>query len=179
MVRNLAVLTVAVAIPLFSTALLQMSLAQITAASTEIVQGMVTGSYTALSGKTIFTHYKIQVAERWKGAANATTDVAIPGGSFNKLRQSFAGVPVLQTGQTYLLFLWQGASGPNQPVGLNQGIFEIEPGGSESAMAFRPASGETMLDAVHKPVVDRPVRMRLTEMRAHITAALAGTGAAR
>ena len=123
MVRNLAVLTVAVAIPLFSTALLQMSLAQITAASTEIVQGTVTGSYTALSGKTIFTHYKIQVAERWKGAANATTDVAIPGGSFNNLRQSFAGVPVLQTGQTYLLFLMAGSQRPEPAGGIEPGHF--------------------------------------------------------
>jgi hypothetical protein len=171
MVRRIALLFL-IAIPVFATALLQMSMDQITAASTEIVEGTVTGSYTAMSGKTIFTHYKVEVTQRMKGPANATTDVAIPGGSFNHVRQSFAGVPILQIGQPYLLFLWQAAAGPNQPVGLNQGVFAIEGGSTTTAMAFRPAVSETMLDAAHRQVIDRPIRMRLSDIRARIATVL-------
>ena len=174
MVRRFAAILMAMATPVFATALLQMSMDQMTKASTEIVQGTVTGAYTAMSGQTIFTHYTVQVAQRLKGAGNPTTDVAIPGGSFKGIRQSFAGVPVLQTGQQYILFLWQGKSGPNQPVGLNQGVFEVENGGADGAVASRPAVGETMLNAARKPVIDRPVQMRLSQMHSRIAATLAG-----
>lgn len=177
MVRKFA-LVFLIVIPVFATALLQMSMDQMTAASTEIVEGTVTGSYTAMSGKTIFTHYKVEVTQRMKGPANATADVAIPGGSFNHLRQSFAGVPILQVGQQYLLFLWQGATGPNQPVGLNQGVFAIEGGSTSAAMASRPAVGETMLDSAHRRVIDRPVSMRLSDVHARVAAVLSGTPAA-
>ena len=165
---------IAMAAPLLSTALLQLSLTQMTAVSTEIVQGTVTGSTVARSGNTIFTHYQVQVLQRWKGANNPTTDVAIPGGALQGVRQSFPGVPVLQTGQQYLLFLWQGNTGPNQPVGLTQGVFNVssQPGGETTV--FRSAAGEMMLNAAHQPVMDHPVTMRLSEMRSHIAAALAG-----
>ncbi len=177
MARNLAALSLAfltVAMPLFPTALLQMNMDQITAVSTEVVEGTVTGSSTGLSGQTIFTHYSVQVANRWKGAPNPTTDVALPGGTFKNLRQSFAGVPVLRTGQQYVLFLWQGKTGPNQPVGLTQGIFEVDANATGGPQAFRPATGEMMLNASHQPVMDREVRMPLTEMHARITSLVAG-----
>ncbi len=175
--RNCILCLIALAVPAFSTALLQMSMDQITAASTEIVQGTVSSSYTALSGTTIFTHYKIQVAQRWKGLANATTDVAIPGGSFKNLRQSFAGVPILETGHEYMLFLWQGAKGPNQPVGLNQGIFEVQEGTSGGLLVSRPATGETMLNSAHRAVVDHAIQMPLEQMHSRIAAVLRGVAA--
>lgn len=162
-----------VAIPLFPAALLQMSMDRITAVSTEVVQGTVAGSYTALSGQTIFTHYSVRVTSRWKGPANPATDVALPGGSFKGMRQSFSGVPLLRTGQQYVLFLWQGKTGPNQPVGLTQGIFEVDANAPNGPLAFRPATGEMMLNASHQPVIDRGVRMPLTEMRARVTSLIA------
>ncbi len=162
----------AIALPALASILQQMTVEQMTAASTEIVQGMVTGSYPAQSGGTIFTHYSVQVTQRLKGPNNPTTDVAIPGGSLNGLRQSFPGMPVLKTGAAYMLFLWQGKSGPNQPVGLNQGIFEVGAGNNNQIMASRRASGEAMLGSDGKPVVDHPVRMRMTDLRGRVTAAL-------
>ncbi len=165
--------------PARATALLQLTMEQMTAASTEIVQGTVSGSHTALSGSTIFTHYTIQVSQRWKGANNPTTDVAIPGGLLNGVRQSFPGVPVLASGQQYLLFLWQGGKGPNQLVGLNQGLLEVGTDASGLMMVSRRATGEAMLASTGKPVVDQPVRIKLSEVRARLAAALAIPKAAR
>lgn len=152
-----------------------MTIEQMTAASTEIVQGSVTGSYVALSGGTIFTHYTVQVSERLKGPANPSTDVAVPGGSLNGLRQSFPGLPVLTGGQQYLLFLWQGPKSPNQPVGMGQGILQVSATGTQQ-MAFRPASGEMMIGANGKAVTDRAVRMKLSDLRTRVSAALARGG---
>jgi hypothetical protein len=139
------------ALPVLPSVLQQMSMEQMTAASTEIVQGTVSASYTAMGGNTIFTHYTIQVTQRMKGPNNPTTDVAIPGGSLKGLRQSFPGMPVLNVGGNYMLFLWQGKTGPNQPVGLNQ---------------------EAMLGADGKPVMDRGVRMRMVDLRSRVASAL-------
>ncbi len=167
------------ALPGLAAVLQQMSLEQMTAASTEIVQGTVTGSYVAMSGNTIFTHYAVQVSERLKGPNNPTTDVAIPGGSLKGLRQSFPGLPVLQTGQQYMLFLWQGAKGPNQPVGMNQGILQVGAGEDGQMVASRHASGEMMFRGDGKPVADRAVRMRVPDLQARISALVAGGSRAR
>jgi hypothetical protein len=160
------------ALPVLPSVLQQMSMEQMTAASTEIVQGTVSASYTAMSGNTIFTHYTIQVTQRMKGPNNPTTDVAIPGGSLKGLRQSFPGMPVLNVGGNYMLFLWQGKTGPNQPVGLNQGIFDVGPDSSNQTMASRRASGEAMLGADGKPVMDPGVRMRMVDLRSRVASAL-------
>lgn len=151
--------------------LLQLSTEQMTSAATAIVRGKVTGSYVAQSGRTLFTHYSVQVAERWKGNPQATVDVAVPGGSLNGLRQSFVGVPVLQTGKQYLLFLWTGSQGPTQTVGLTQGVFEVDTSNGQSVV-WRRASGEMMVGSNGQPVSDQAVNMQLTAMHARVMAAL-------
>jgi hypothetical protein len=174
--RKFAILCVLAVWPAWPVTLQQLSTAQMTAASTAIVRGTISGSYTALSGKTIFTHYTVQVAETWKGAPVTTADVAVPGGALNGLRQSFAGVPALQAGQEYLLFLWTGSKGPTQLTGLTQGALAVQPGGSGGLTVSRQATGEIMLNTLGRPIVDQPVMMSLTTMRANVKAALAGAG---
>ena len=82
----------------------QLSTDQMAKSATAIVRARVTGSSADFSGSTIYTHYKLQVSEVWKGSGMA--EVMLPGGVANGYRQAFPGVPVLQTGSEYVLFLW-------------------------------------------------------------------------
>src|ERR1035438_1920110 len=69
----------------------QLSLDQMTQSATAIIRARVTGSSASFTGSTIYTHYKLQVTETWKGFS--TTDVVLPGGVAGGYRQSFPGVP--------------------------------------------------------------------------------------
>jgi hypothetical protein len=168
----LATLGIWAAAPLWPVTLQQLTSAQMTSASTAIVRGTISGSYTALSGKTIFTHYTVQVSETWKGTPVTTADVALPGGALKGVRQSFPGVPVLQMGQEYLLFLWTGSTGPTQLTGLTQGALAIESDISGQLMVARRATGEIMLNSLGRPISDQAVLMPLASMRATVSAAL-------
>lgn len=165
--------------PLRSATLEQLSLDEMAVKSTAIVRGKVTGAYAAFSGRMIYTHYTVQVSERFKGAGESTVDVAAPGGVANGLRQTFEGAPVFHTGEEYVFFLWRGETGPTQVVGLTQGLFAIDPGGSRDPAVTRAASRETMLAAgTGRPVKDQTLVMPLSQLRGRIAAALAaGSGA--
>lgn len=155
----------------------QLTIDQVARVSTEVIRGQVTASYTALEGRTVFTHFRVQVSERWKGSSKAASDVAIPGGVFNGVRQTFAGVPALEIGKKYVLFLWTGPRGPTQLVGMHQGLFETSAAGDGEMMASRKASSELMLDAFARPVNDQAVRMRLSDLKSRVHRA--GTGVAQ
>ena len=156
--------------------LVQLSMTDLIAKSTAIVHGIVQGSYTAFTGPVIFTHYRVQVAERWKGAAGAAVDVAVPGGVEKGVRQTYEGAPLLQPGDECVLFLWTGKSGMTQIMGFSQGVFAVARDGSADPSATRSATHELMLDAVtHGQVNDQPVTMRLSELRSLVTGSL-GTG---
>jgi hypothetical protein len=172
--RKAIIIAALAALPAWPVTLQQLTTAQMSGVSTAIVRGTISGSYTALSGRTIFTHYTIQVSETWKGTSVSTADVAVPGGALNGLRQSFPGVPVLQVGQEYLLFLWTGSKGPTQLTGLTQGALVVQADTSGNLTVSRQATGEIMLNSLGRPINDQPVLMPLSSMRATVTAALAG-----
>ena len=161
---------------LSGTTLEYLSLSDMTAKSTAIVRGTVVSSYAAFTGPVIYTHYKIQVIESYKGTVQTSVDVAFPGGVANGRRQSFSGVPQLQTGSQFVFFLWSGNSGLTQIVGLTQGIFSVS---SYDATASGPtvtraASAELMLEpGTGKPVKDKSLAMRLSELKARISGAAA------
>lgn len=152
----------------------QLSLDQMIDLSTEIVSGTVGATYVAQSGKTIYTHYKIQVAERFKGASNAVSDVAIPGGSLQGLRQTYPGVPTIKRGVEYLFFLWSGSSGPTQLIGLSQGLLQIGTDSTGATIAQRAAVTEAMLNSLGRPVADQPVTLQLSDLRAKVSGQAGG-----
>jgi len=41
----------------------------------------------------IYTRFQIQVTERFKGPAQSSVEVVVPGGVANNLRQTFSGTP--------------------------------------------------------------------------------------
>jgi hypothetical protein len=160
--------------PLQGATLERLSLGDMIVKSTAIVRGTVTGSKASASGPMIYTHYAIQVTERYKGGAQDGQDVAVPGGIANHLRQTFPGAPELQAGQEYVLFLWTGPSGLTQIIGLTQGLFTLTTT-SSGTTATRPPAPEMMLDpGTGQQVKDGALVMTLGDLRKRITGALRG-----
>jgi hypothetical protein len=175
--RRLLVVAALLGVAQLQAATLQrLSMTDLIAKSTAIVRGTVQDSYTAYSGPVIFTHYRVQVAERWKGSAGAIVDVAVPGGVARGIEQSYSGAPRFQPGEEYVLFLWTGKSGMTQVMGFSQGVFAVARDGSADPGVTREATHELMLDpATHAEVNDRPLTLRLSALRAQVTGALGAT----
>jgi len=154
--------------PLQGATLERLSLEEMIAKSTAIVRGKVVGSYAALSGPAIYTHYSVQVSERLKGDGSNSVEVVVPGGVAGGLRMSVSGAPVLNTGDEFVFFLYTGKSGLTSIVGLTQGLFSLAKGASDPT-ATRTASRELMLDRVTaRPVKDETLVMPLSQLRARI-----------
>jgi hypothetical protein len=149
-----------------------LTLDQLTQNATAIVRARVTGLSASFTGATIYTHYKLQVSEVWKGSGAA--EVMLPGGVAGGYRQSFPGVPALKTGAEYVLFLWTSAStGITHLVGLTQGLLDVTTAADGSILVSRARIGETVLDSTGREVKDQAVRMNLSALKTRIR----GTGA--
>ncbi len=146
----------------------RLTLDQMSSKATAIVCGRVVSSQAVLENDSIYTHYVVQVTDRWKGADRQTEEVVLPGGVAGGLRQNFAGVPTLETGKQYVLFLWTGSSGRTQLLGLTQGLFEVAPSSTGEMMAGRGISAELMLDSNGKAVQDQAIRMPLTDLSTRV-----------
>jgi hypothetical protein len=135
--------------------------------STEIVRGRVMSAGGMKRGSMIYTRARVQVIEWWKGKAAASIDVHVPGGVYGGERQIVSGAPQLKEGYEYVLFLWTGRSGMTQVIGLSQGVFDLKMESADKQVeAYRAASTQTMLDSeTREPVVDTPVRMKVSELR--------------
>jgi hypothetical protein len=137
--------------------------------STLIVRGKVAGSSTETAGPVIYTHYQIQVFEQFKGSPAGRVDVAVPGGTANGVRQTFAGAPTLNPGEDFVFFLFTGRDGRTAILGLTQGLFSLSK--DEDPVSTRGASRELMLDRkTGRPVKDETMTMRLSELRKRIAA---------
>jgi hypothetical protein len=166
------VLLVSASLPLPAATLERLSLDDMIGKSTAIVRGTVTESWAAYTGRDIYTHYKVQVTERFKGPAKESTiEISVPGGVIGQLHQTVAGSPVLNRGEQYVLFLWTSKNGVTWITGFTQGLFSLS--GDTDLTASRSASRELMLDpATGLPVKDTAVSLKLTDLRTRIAARL-------
>ncbi|HEX8984363.1 MAG TPA: hypothetical protein VF767_02990 [Bryobacteraceae bacterium] len=151
----------------------QLSLDEMTQKSTAIVRARVTGSYAAVSGSIIYTHYRVSVSERWKGPEAAELDVVVPGGAAAGQRQSFSGAPKLAGDSEYVLFLWTGTRGLTHIIGLSQGVFNVSRGAGGELDVYRAASGEMMLDSAGRPVHDQSISFRMSDLRNRVSRVVA------
>ena len=153
--------------PLQSATLERLSLNDMIGKSTAIERAKVTGSYTRSEGPVVYTHYTLLVSERLKGTA--VSEIVVPGGVANGMRQFFAGAPQFQPGDEFVFFLWTSRAGLTQVIGLTQGLFAIQPGSGADPSVTRSASRELMLDpGSGRPVKDETLIMRLSDLRAQI-----------
>ena len=143
----------------------QLSMDQMSQDATSIIRARVLSSSASFTGSTIYTHYKLQVSETWKGTAPA--EVMLPGGAADGYKQSFPGIPQFATGAEYVLFLWRSPStGIIHLIGLSQGVFDVTEESDGTVVASRARIGEMMLDARGRKVTDRAIRMNLADMKA-------------
>jgi hypothetical protein len=153
--------------PLQSATLQRLSMTDMIGQSVAIERAKVLSSYTAAQGPVVYTHYKLQVSEQFKG--RAISEVVVPGGTANNVRQFFAGAPQFQPGDEFVFFLWTSKSGLTQIIGLTQGLFSVAPGGDLDPSVTRPASTELMLDTnTGHPVKDQTLLMKLSDLRIQI-----------
>jgi hypothetical protein len=93
-----------------------------------VVVGRVLGSETRIGpeGKMVWTDYRIAVSETMRGAPRgAQITVSFAGGRHGSLDVGIAGVPVLEEGRTYVLFLGEEGPYPTPTVGWGQGLFKV------------------------------------------------------
>ena len=136
--------------------------------STEIVRGTVVYCNQIYRQPVIWTVCEINVRERFKGAAAAKVQVAIPGGTAAGLRQSFEGTPTLARNAEYLFFLWQGKSGLKQIMGLSQGLLNIATDAKGNLILTRAKTDDRMVDAAGNSIGDTGVNVRLSDFKAKI-----------
>jgi hypothetical protein len=160
--------------PLPGSTLLQLSMNDMIQKSTAIIRGKVQPTTSSLRGSMIYTHYLVQVTKTYKGTPIPYIDLAVPGGVVNGVRQSFAGAPVLTTGQDYFMFLWTSKNGLTQVIGLSQGLFYVNSNSSGQLIVSRGATTETMLNSAGQIMTDSNIQMTLAQMRSLIQSALAG-----
>ena len=173
-----AMVGAACALPVECATLQRLSLNDMIGQSTTIVRGTVTASWAAFAGPVVYTHYRVQVAEQFKGAAGNSVEIMVPGGAAEGKNQNFSGSPILNQGGEFVFFLWTSKSGITWITGLTQGLFTLAPGApGTDRVATRAASRELMLDATtSRPVKDAALSMKLSDLRSLITATLAAQG---
>jgi hypothetical protein len=154
--------------PLKSSTVVRLSLDEMIVKSTEIVRGRIVSSRTSMRGPVVYTTVQVEVEERWKGSRADLVDVAIPGGQYGAILQTFSGTPQLESDTDYVLFLWTGSSGMTQVIGLSQGVLEVKRTDAGELVVERSASEAVMMDAAGNQVKDQSVSMPLQELRGRI-----------
>ncbi|MBM3814556.1 MAG: hypothetical protein FJW20_23260 [Acidimicrobiia bacterium] len=163
-------------IPLLAAALLsaavvpRLGIEQLVAESPRIVHGRVLGSHTARSGQFIWTHYRFQVLDNWKGDAPAEIIVSEPGGTLDGVTMEISGSVKFQTGEELVLFLYQTPIGYWRTTGYWQGKCSIASLAGEKRVHnnLRHAS---LVDIDKRPAqakLQMPDRIRLSEFKSLI-----------
>ena len=162
-------------IPAQATTLTRASLDDLIQKSTSIVRGRVLNSSSSARGLLVYTYYKIQVLDRWKGAAAEQVQVQVPGGSFHGVQQNIAGSPVLADGSEYVFFLWTGPSGASHVLGLSQGVLDVGRDSAGNAILIRQPGEATVLDALTGVSGNQePLQMKLSDFNSRVAGALKG-----
>ncbi|MEO8661999.1 MAG: hypothetical protein ABI693_26265 [Bryobacteraceae bacterium] len=170
----LPVLTVGLlAVPLGAATLERLSLDEMTARSTTIVRGKAVGTYTAASGRVIYTHFRIQVTEQWKGTSSPVLDIVVPGGASGGFRQSFSGAPSIKPNAEYVFFLWKSPSGLTHIIGLSQGLFSLKADTGGDLTALRTATTEPLLDNAGHLVQPEAMSLTLKSLRDRVQSVVA------
>jgi hypothetical protein len=170
---SIFVWALAALVPAQATTLRRASLDDLIQTSTAIVRGSVVKSYTASRGLLVYTHYTVQVLDRWKGPASDQVDVQVP-------CCNIAGAPQFSTGSEYVFFLWTGPSGANHLLGLSQGALDVTTDAAGNPIVVRQSSEAMVLNPVTgSPTSQDPLQMKLSDFAIRVTGALKGGNSAK
>ncbi|MBM3788050.1 MAG: hypothetical protein FJW30_27200 [Acidobacteria bacterium] len=158
-------------LPAAATTLEKLSLDEMTAKSTAIVRGRVSFSHVAKVGRVYYTHYSVQVLERFKGAPSGT--VVLPGGRIGNSEQTFAGVPSLGNTNELILFLWTSKTGLTHIIGLSQGILQVSKDAAGQTILSREAIRENLVDPrTGRATEDGGIRMTMGDFQGRMRGAI-------
>ena len=161
------------------TILEQMSLDDLVEESTAVVRGHAGTHRTIQAGALIYTLTAFEVSEQLKGDPVGRMEVALPGGQVGTLSQRFGGVPELEIGKEYVLFLWRGPSGRTQITGLSQGLFEVERNQSGHVLIHRKPNADLVLQpGSSDSAPNTGITMLLDQLAAQVRAILQKRGEA-
>ena len=160
--------------PLPGTTLQQLSLDDMIRKSTEIVRGKVQCTGRSFRGSVLYTNYRVQVTEEWKGAPASQINFSVPGGFSNGIRQTYAGTPSINDGEDLILFLWTSKSGLRQVIGLSQGLLNLSSTSNGQLFVTRGAATEPMVNASGQQVQDTDFSMPLDSLRSRVVQTLTG-----
>lgn len=116
------------AFPAHAARVRRLTLTQLRDKADTIIVGTVSAATTRLGpgGNMVWTDYDIAVEETLLGAALATTTtVSFAGGQYGARHVGILGVPSLERGQRYILFLLPKANYPSATIGWAQGIYRF------------------------------------------------------
>lgn len=116
----------------------QVSLDELTAASSDVVLGAVSAkqSFWNADRTRISTEVRLRVTDRIKGDAAEETVVVIPGGQVGNTLYDVSDMPIFVEGEEVLVFLWKHPSGRHTVAGAAQGKLRV----------LRNEAGESVLE---------------------------------
>ncbi|MCC6588435.1 MAG: hypothetical protein IT168_17205 [Bryobacterales bacterium] len=160
---------------LFATTLEHLTLDEMIQKSTAIVRGKILSCSALQRDTSIYTLVRVQVSEQLKGPQSAIVEVTLPGGKLNGVKQMFSGVPVLDQGAEYVLFLWTSPKGVTHVIGLSQGVLNLKVNAKGSAQIQRAAISDPMVDTKTGTLVAPDnVDMSLDALRLRVRRVLGG-----
>lgn len=171
-------LSMLAAVTAHATTLMRMSLAQLAQASQKIVRVRCVANNTAWDDGEIWTLTTFDVEETWRGSMSATITVRLLGGRTAQFTSWVSGVPRFHPGEEVVLFLEGTSRGDYSVVSWQQGTFRIRrvAGSGEEGVTQDTAGFETFDANTHRFLVTGIRRMRLTDFRAEVDAAVASGG---
>ncbi len=163
------------ALPAHAARVRRLTLTQLRDRATSIIVGRVhaTTVRPGSGGKMVWTDYDIAVEQTLLGVPGsqlgALTTISFAGGQHGMHRAGILGVPTLETGKRYILFLLPKAHYPSATVGWAQGIYsltEIETGAARRTVLISHEGQPLELDTTGALFRGSPVAVSGLGLRA-------------
>ncbi len=162
----------------------ELSIEELIDSSTLVVRGTIGKSSSSRFGQGVETSYEVSVTEILKGGLTSPEDaprsrglsISLPGGTANGVRQTVAGVPRLEAGAEYILFLWRAKSGRLLPIGMSQGLFRIERTDGRMTARRLPIDGTLLDRKTGRAIRDSGFDLSVSSLRDTVTRRAASRG---
>jgi hypothetical protein len=161
----------------FATTVKPMSIEDLTAASSAIVEGQATDSWSLWNPQhtLIYTFTKVRVSKTLKGSASDTVLIKQLGGSAGGYTQKVAGVHPMRTGDSSVLFLRpsEARDGTMVIVGLMQGNFHLEKEARTGSAVVNNGANDVRQSSAGAVAEYRGAKLTLRQLESQIRKAVA------
>ena len=130
--------TIWLAAPIAASVVVPLTLEQLTREAMTIVDGVVAEVRAVAGPAGAERLVLVRVASTWKGAAQETLYVRLPGGRLGRTETVVAGAPVVDAGERAVWFLAAHPRGGHVVLGLHQGVFRTQARTDGAMVVFAP-----------------------------------------